>query len=248
MSHPRLLALTLSLSLLHVVGCAHQHENLPTYRWTDDHTALRILAERSRSVRTVSASGFLTLTRPDGQSVRLEGPLVMSLPDRSVRLQAWKFNQKVLDLTSTPRGLWIELPQDESRRQRVLPARMSAAQFAHALSLFNGEVFEKARVADAGGPRFEVRKSLDQGQTLIAVIDRATLTVREYQLTDPAGVVRFTLTADRYIMQPAGIPWSSHMVARSDSGRIDMDLREIELNGELPPTAFVPARGAEQMP
>jgi outer membrane lipoprotein-sorting protein len=237
----------LALSSLFASGCVQHHENLPTYRWTDDAAALRILQDRARAVKTVSAASLLTLTRPDGQSVRLDAALVMSLPDHSVRLRAWKFNQAVFDLTLNRQGLWIEAPKDKQHREQMSPAGISAAQLARALSLFGGTVFQEpgVRVIDGNGPTFQVQKRLDDGQTLTAQVDRATLTVRQYQMADVSGATRFSLTPGDY-RNFNGIVWPTHLIARSEHGRIEAELRDVELNGALPPAAFVPPRRAEK--
>lgn len=228
-------------------GCAAEHEDLPRFNWTDDQTALRILSERARSVRTVSAAALLTLTRPDGQSVRLDAALAMSLPDKKVRLQAWKFSQKVFDLTFTSNGLWVESASSDAARQRSQPAKLSAASLARALSLFGGNLFEgpDVQVIDRGGSQFLVRKPLDEGQTILAYIDRSTLVVRQYRLIDSSEVTRFTLTIPHY-QDIGGLIWSMRLAAQSESGRIDLELRDVELNGQMPPNAFVPPPGAEK--
>jgi hypothetical protein len=242
-------AILLSGILLLACGCAPRPrpENLQAYHWIDDATALRDLSERAHAVKTVSAAALLTLTRPDGQSVRLDGAVAMSLPDKSVRLRAWKLSQAVFDLTLTPRGLWIEIPNDANGRQQVGPASVSASQLARALAIFGGEVFDgpDARLIDRGGPRFEVRKPLEDGRTMTADVDRDALVVREYRLADASGAVHFTLTPSQY-QSLNGLLWPTRLIARSDTGAIDVELRDIELNAELPPGAFVPPHGAEK--
>jgi outer membrane lipoprotein-sorting protein len=240
-------ALLILLHLLPLGGCASNPENLPRYRWTDDRTALQTLSERAHAIKTLSAASLLTLTRPDGNSVRLDGAIVISMPTQSVRLRAWKFNQPVFDLTLTPAGLWIQTPRDVNHRQQVLPASVSAAQLARAISIFGGQVFDGSdvRVIDSGGVRFQVRKPLENGQTMIADVDRATLTVRVYAVSDSSGIVHLRLTPTNY-RDFDGIIWPTRLSAQSDSGKIDVELRDVELNGELTATAFVPPRGAEK--
>ena len=228
-------------------GCAVEHEDLPRFNWTDDQTALRILSQRAKSVRTVSAAALLTLTRPDGQSVRLDAALAMSLPDKSVRLQAWKFNQKVFDLTFTSNGLWVESGTSDAARKRSQPAKLSAASLARALSIIGGELFDGpgVQVIDRGGGQFLVRKPLDEGQTVLAYIDRSTLVVRQYRLIDSSGITRFKLMIQHY-EDMHGVIWPTKLTAQSESGRIDLELRDVELNGQIPPNAFVPPPGAEK--
>jgi hypothetical protein len=206
------------------------------------------MRRRAQSVRTVSAQCLLTLTRPGGESVRLDGALVMAPQDGNVRLRAWKFNQPVIDLTLSRGELWIEVPRDDARRQQMLPASLSAAQAARALSLFGGGLFEgpQVRVKDTGAPQFEIRKSQDTGQTVRAIIDRSKLVVRQYQLIDPVGAVRFTMTLAGYETF-AGIPWPTRLIATSATGKIDIELREVEINAAIPERAFDPPPRAEKV-
>ena len=103
------------------------------------------------------------------------------------------------------------------------------------------------QVIDQGGPQFWIRKPLENGQQMTAEIDRSTLTVRQYQLADAAGVIRLRLIVQDYRMFNS-IPWPTHLTARSDDGTIDVELRDVELNGDLAPGAFTPPRGAEKAP
>lgn len=250
----RLLPCTISAAVLCAVlamaGCAQQpRPQLPAYTWTSDPAALQELSRRAHAVKTVSAAALLTLTRPDGQGVRLDGAVVLSLAERKVRLRAWKLGQAVFDLTSTPDGLWVEIPKDAGHRQQIGPASISASQFARGLSIFSGEVFDgpTAEVIDHGGPRFEVRKRLGDGQTLAVEVDRLTLAVKQYRLSDAAGAIHFTLTPTDYHLFNS-IAWPTHLNAKSDGGTIDAELRDVEINGEIPAGAFIPPRGAEKAP
>ncbi|MDB5293662.1 MAG: hypothetical protein JWL69_4903 [Phycisphaerales bacterium] len=237
--------LSLSLPLL-LIGCTPA-EKLPTYPWTDARGALHVLAERARSVHTASAECALTLTRPDGESVRLDGALVMK-PPGSVRLRAWKFNQAVFDLTLTPDGLWVLTPDDPERRDKILPASVNAGKMARAWALFSGEFFASADliVHDTGGARFQVERTID-GQRVVCEVERATLTPRRYTMLDSAGAPRFTLTAERY-EEISGIVWPVRLNAVSDSGRILIELHDVELNGELAPGAFTAPKRAQRVP
>ncbi|HZL37994.1 MAG TPA: hypothetical protein VFC78_21945 [Tepidisphaeraceae bacterium] len=228
-------------------GCAHRPaENLPAYRWVDGPAALRALCARSRAVHSASAEAALTLTRPDGQSVRLNAAIVM-LPPSSVRMRAWKFGQRVFDLTLTPGGLWVEGPEDPGRRGQAMPASLDAAKVARAWSLMSGTFFcdPATRVRDLGGSRFSVERITD-GQRIVCEVEKATLTPRQYTLLDARGVRRFMLSLDRYELVN-GIAWPVHLDAHSDGGRIEIELKNVELNGELAPNAFVPPRRAQRV-
>ena len=237
---------TLSLLLLtFATGCASR-EHLPAYQWTDDAAALRNLAARAQAVHTASAQCQITLTRPDGQSVRLDGALVMQPPDR-VRLRAWKLGQAVFDLTIVPQGVWMVLPDDPQSKQRIVPAGASAAEMARAWALFSGGFFSAndAVVSYSGGPRFHVIRWIE-GKKIDCEVERATLTPRRYLLSDSSGIKRFTLELQDYKMI-GDIPWPSSLTAHGDSGTIALQLHDVELNTELPPAAFTPPHRAEKM-
>jgi hypothetical protein len=227
------------------VGCAPR-EHLPAYQWVDGPTALRELAARAQAVHTASAQCQITLTRSSGQSVRLDGAIVMQPPDH-VRLRAWKLGQAVFDLTINPDGVWMVLPDDPQGKQRVLPAGANAAEMARTWALFTGGFFSAsdAKIIDKGGPRFVVEQWID-GRKIDCEVERSTLTPRLYVLSDSSGIKHFTLNEQEYQVI-GGIPWPARLIARSDNGTIDLKLQDVELNSELPPTAFVPPRRAQKM-
>jgi hypothetical protein len=234
--------------LLAAAGCVHKPRTstLPTYPDLDDAEALKVLAGRATAVRTLSAQCRLTLTRPDGQSVRLDGALVMQPPAR-LRLRAWKFNQAVFDLTLTPDGLWVMAPGDADRREKVLPASISAAQFGREWAMLNGGFFLEPDLVVAGDRQWlDVRRRLGDGRTILCRVERRTLTARRYEMRDASGKVWFRLALSGYEMV-AGVPWPTALAARSGDGRIDVRMQDVELNQELPPNAFRPPRRAEKL-
>jgi outer membrane lipoprotein-sorting protein len=238
--------------LLFASGCAPRaQEHLPVYPWKSPEEAIRIMAARARQIQTVSSECSMTLTRPDGQSVRLEGAVALSSPDKSVRIRTWKFNQAVFDLTLNGNGLWLELPHENERRSQVFPAGLSAGQFARALSFFGPEVFDNPRmkIRDTGTTELELVEPLENSQTLIIRVDRPTLTARQYFLADANGHAKFTLGLREYAsVGPEGIVWPLRMVAINDGSQIDVELRNMQINVALPSRAFVPPRGAEKVP
>ena len=232
-------------------GCAPQParpQMLATYRWTNATDALGIMRQRAQSVRTVSAQCLITLTRRNGESVRLDGALVMAPHEGNVRLRAWKLNQPVIDLTLNRDGLWIEAPREDSRRQQMLPANLNAAQAARAILLFGGGLLQgpDMQVIDRGGPQFQIRKRLETGQLVRATVDRATLVVRKYELLDPSGAARFTMVLSHYD-KFSGVSWPTQFVATSPSGKVEIDLRQAEINTSIPQRAFVPPPRAEKV-
>jgi outer membrane lipoprotein-sorting protein len=239
------LSILFALLLLPLTGgCAHQPD-LPTYPGLSDSAALKILADRGRSVHTVSGQGSLELTQPDGQSIRLEAAVALRPPDH-VRLRAWKFGQAVLDLTITPQGVWIVAPDTGKRKERIRASSARAAEFAKAWSLFT--LFDRPGVTTADrGQQTLVRQTSPGRPAILCYVDRPTLTPRRYEIQDDAGKTRFSLDLDHYA-NLQGIPWPRRMTAVGPNGKIVLDLRDLELNGDIPAGAFTPPPRAQRLP
>lgn len=230
-------------------GCARRGggEAVPRYPAMSGGEAVRVLAVRARDVRTVSAEGLLTMTRPDGESVRLDAVMVMEPPGK-VRVRAWKFGQAVFDLTLNEDGLYLVTMDDPSRAAQLKRAGVSAGQLARAWGLLSGGFFDSPKlVVTEEGRVLRVRGESD-GRVVVCEVDRATLTPRRYVMLDDQGRERFTLTLDRYRTEDGGVAWPGRLTARSESGQVVVEYRDVELNGELAPGAFVPPKRAERLP
>lgn len=235
-----------AIAVLVIAGCA-ERAPLPQWRAMDADATIAKLTQQQEQVRTLSGSGAVTLTRGDGQSVRLDSAIAAEFPGR-VRLRAWKLGQAVFDLTMTPEGVWMLVP-DRSRRDRLLPAGANAAQFLRGWAMLHRDFFdrEKLEVVSQTPDTLTLRRRMDEGGSIEADIDRATLTVRRQRVLDDAGAQRFILEYDRYRLI-GEIPWAMRLRATGDQGQIRVDLDEVELNGVNPSSAFVPPRRAEKLP
>ena len=242
------LATTL-LAVALLSGCAApaKRENLPAVHFRDDRGALDILIQRADLVKTVSSQGTITLTRPSGESVRLDLAMVRSGRDK-LRLRAWKLGRAVFDLTMNGGDVWLFTPDDQSLKQKARSAGLSARQLAQNIRLLDGELFRRpdATITHADGDMLSVTAA-EGDKSMICDIDRRTLTPRKYVLTDPNGVARFALELSDY---QAGmlVPVPFRMTARSDDGTIAVALRDVEINGELAEGAFIPPKRAEKLP
>jgi hypothetical protein len=230
----------LTIPLLICIGCHESH--LPTYPRTDTATELKLLSNRARQIQTISGSGSLELTQPDGQSVQLDLAVAMRPPDRA-RLRAWKFGNAVLDLTLTDDELWLESSQDSSHKSQIAAAGVSAAQVAKMWALLSGGFFNSPNlVAHDRGDVLIVRHG-----NIVCTVDRDTLTPRQYQMQDDTGRTQFSLSLDDY-RQFGDLVWPMRITAVSSSGRVVVRLDDVQLNQELPDTAFKPPRRAEKLP
>jgi acyl-CoA synthetase (AMP-forming)/AMP-acid ligase II len=231
-------------------GCtAAPPEHLPTYQWTNSADGLQIMARRSQSMRTIDGACSMMLIRADGRSVQLDGALAMDLLEKNVRIRAWKVNEPVFDLTLIGNELWLQVTREQEGRPQVLPAGLSAAQLARALSFFGPSFFTNSRleVVDTGGAEFELREPIDESRMLIARVQRSTLTIRQFRLLDAVARSQFELNLWQY-ESIGGIVWPSRLTAINDGSRIELDLRDVQLNIPLPAKVFVPPRNAQRLP
>lgn len=245
-------AVALCGALLAVTACAgcvtkrRPPPDLPAYSWVDTETAIRDLRARADAVKTVSAEANITLTKPDGEAVQLDGAIAMRNPGW-VRLRAWKMNRAVFDLTLQPAGLWVMTLDDPKRKAHVIPASVNAADFLRQWSYFNGRLFHEtdASRAKVVGDVLVLNAAGREGSSagFVCEVDRRTLTPRRYLLED--GEHRFEIVLDRY-GEFNGVPWPTRLVGSGTMGKVVIEQRSVEINGELAPNAFVPPRRAEK--
>jgi hypothetical protein len=230
-----------------LVGCAAKppRENLPPAEWHTHADALRILADRAAALRTVSAQGLMTMRRPDGESVRLDIVLV-GQTDGRLRLRAWKLGRAVFDLTMTPQGIWMLLPDDKAIRERIRSSQSNISRIASSWDLFNGQFFTRRDVTlhDAGSS--VVAAATIDGSRVTCEIDGDTLAPRRYILRDDCGTQRFSLTLSQY-QQFNKLPFAQRYLAKSEFGEVDIKMHDVEINGELAEAAFVPPKRAEKL-
>ena len=238
----------LMVLLLILSGCTdHDKEPIAAYPLMDAQSSLHVLVERAQKVHTASGEGLITLTRPNGESIRLDAALAMQPPDNA-RLRAWKFGRAIFDLTVTPAGIWIISPDDPSRKEQIRSAGVSAAKLAKTWSILSGGFFNQPGLkSELRGDRLLLRREAAGEPVVICEVDRRTLTPRRYALLDDTGKERFSLTLDRY-RQFADVVWPIRLTAVSENGTVKVEMREIEINPELPAGAFVPPRRAEKLP
>ena len=232
-----------------LAGCRHDEapETIPTYPLMDGAETVRALAERARRVKTLSGEGLITLTRPDGQTVRLDGALVMAPPQRA-RIRAWKLGRAIFDLTVLPEGVWAVTPDDDKRKDEIRAAGVSAAKLAKTWSVLSGGFFEGSGLrTEERGNKLLVTRTAAGEATVVCEVDRATQTPRRYSLLDDSGTTRFTMSLDRY-RQFGDVVWPTRLIAQSEGGSVEVELRDVEVNPDLPPGAFVPPRRAERLP
>ena len=234
--------------LVGVIGCASSNESLPKYPRMSEAESIRAIASRAKKTNSVTSEGLITLRDSAGQTVRLDCVIVMRLPNE-LRLRAWKFGQAVFDLTLTSQGAWLIAPDDPERKAQVQTAGVSAAKLARTWSVLAGGFFDdpNVKVVKSSGRRLDVSKVDENGLTISCEIDRPTLTPRKYRMIDEKGTTRFTLTLDHYAQFGDNV-WPRRVVAISDRGEIDIDLKSIEINGEIPEQAFKPPKRAEKLP
>jgi hypothetical protein len=244
MPRPYTLALVI-LMLPLVAGCAHEH--IPTYPPMGDDQAITILHDRAQAIHTISAQALVTLTRSNGESVRLDAAVALQPPERA-RLRAWKFGQAVFDVTVTPQGLWLIVSRNDEHHQELLTAGSNAGKLIRQwLGLMTGSFEGDARVVGRTSRTLQLQQPGEDGTTLECILDLKTLTPRRYAVRDRAGAERFSLVLSHYA-EIGPTVWPRRIEAVSESGRIAIDLHDVEINSDLPPGAFHPPARAVKLP
>jgi hypothetical protein len=218
------------------------------YEWKDQQAALETLAARTESVRSVQAACGLTLSDSTGQSVNFDGAIVVRVDPQDqvwLRLRTWKLSQAVFDVTIRPDGVWLQASDEAMKRQSEGLAGVSHEDLAGAWNFMMGRFFSDpgAKVIDEGASEFVVERS--KGDVLLrATVDRATLTVREYQIV-ANGQVQQTLSLSGYReLGPDAVPWPMRIRAAGPDGYIEVRMEDVELNGLIEDSAFVPPKRA----
>lgn len=228
-------------------GCGQKAERIPTYPSMDAAASLKVVADNAHKVHRLTGTGLITLTRPDGQSVRLDAAMAMQPPERA-RMRAWKFGRGIFDLTVTPDGVWAVMPEDSDRREQIRSAGISAAKLAKTWSVLSGGFFDSQGLStEISGSKIVVKRASAGEAVVTCEIERKTLTPRKYSVLDDDGKARFSLTLDAY-RQYGDVIWPTKLVAKSEGGDVEIDLREIDINPEIAPDAFKPPRRAEKLP
>ncbi len=221
-------------------GCASE---LPAYQWVDHDTAMRDIAARADAVKTLTARCRIILQSPDGGSTQLEGVIATSRPDQ-LRLRAWKLSQPAFDLTITADGLWVfdgdtEHPHDD------LPADQGFAWLASALEALGGIVVisptERASHVDRrGGATHRIQRPINEGGGVLTCdLDRRTLTFRQCMVQDGNGSLLAGIIFDRYRVTD-DVVHPGRIEASSGDRTITVLVDDVEINPELPASAFVP--------
>jgi outer membrane lipoprotein-sorting protein len=145
--------------------------------------------------------------------------------------------------------VWVVSPEDSKRREQIRSAGVSAGQLARTWAVLSGGFFDEGGLkTELTDGRMLVRREASGGEpAVVCEVDRRTLTPRKYSMLDDRGATRFTLTMDRY-RQFGDVVWPMRLVAVSDGGTVEVELREVDVNPELPGAAFTPPRRAEKLP
>lgn len=211
--------------------------------------SLAVIVERLESVRSVSSTCDIMLTDAAGESVRLDGVFLAEPPSR-FRLRAWKFGRTVLDVAVADQAVWVKSPEERDDSAAAgedpgLGRALDGAKLADVFGLVGSAFFRgAAEVSAMGTSRSLVVEGPLPGEDsrrLICTIDRPTLTPRRFEGTGDATGAHVLLAEYRVI---DGRAWPTVIRAAGGYGEIRLQLRDLELNVDLPAGAFTPPRDA----
>lgn len=219
---------------------------LPTYQAMNDAESLAVIADRQAAIRSVSAECDVDLIDARNQRVSLDGVLVAEPPGR-VRLRAWKFGHAVFDLTLKEGKGWVVVPDEGPAAGKMDFDKMPAQRVADVLDLLGAKYFRSARTIGGDSATLNVRGSALGRDDVTCEIERRTLTPRRFVVGEEGGQLSSELILDKYALV-GSVVWPMRMRLKSPSGEIVLVVREIELNGEVPPGAFEPPQRAKALP
>ncbi len=237
---PTLLA---GLACFFVFGC---RATLPTFPQMSADDSLRIIADRLGSVNTIQSSATVDLDQSGGSSVRLDAALVAQWPGK-FRLRAWKLSRAVFDATLRDDELWLLAPEQQTEEQAADLLRI-AQGIRRACVLLSPAFYESAQVDSERTTQEQlVVIGRVEGESIRCLIDRPTLTPRRFETTqvDPDQSLSIDLR-DYHMID--GIAWPRTWAISHPKGSAVIRLRQVELQGELPPRAFDPPRRATRSP
>ena len=245
MRHVRYCIAILAIAIA-LAGCRAAQDPIPVYALRPSGESLDVIRQRSAQIHDISGQGDITLTNAAGNSTALDGVFVFAPPDRA-RVRAYKFGQAVLDLTITPDGSWLFLARSDEHAGQL---RSGSNDIGHALRQWLILLADPVGGADVSfeetPTQLIVHRSLSADTNVICMIDRATLTPREYRLLDRQGNVRFTLRLDAYRVVGPTV-WPTQIRAISPTGTIAIDLHDLSAD-VAPARAFDHPARAERLP
>jgi outer membrane lipoprotein-sorting protein len=240
-------ATIMSLLILFPMSGCHTPDPIPTYPPAAKGESFDRMQARLADVRDISGEGEITLVDVIGNSVRFDAAFALAPPDRA-RVRAWKLSQAVLDLTVTRDGAWLFLPKrDDQHADQLRAAAGDASRALHEwLALLSSRPDAGADAVRTTGDQFVVTRHNADGSRITSVIDRATLTARQYTIYDRAGMPRFSLSMEQYRVVGSTV-WPTRIEAAASNGKFIIELRDLAIN-QAPPLAFQPPARAERLP
>lgn len=238
-------ACLLILALGLFAGC---RSTLPRSPSASPADALAQITDRAERVHALSAQGVMTVRSTEGDSIRLNVALAARGPDR-MRLRAWKLGHAALDLTVRGEEAWLWTGGENAGDGHEFFGRF----FLHrrlAWHVLRGGVPDHPdrRIEQMPGTRFRVSIPMrgNRNATLVAEVDRPTLTVRAYRLLDSPGGTGRRIRISAYRLA-SGAPLPAKIRAEGERGTIALDLEKVIPNPDLEPAAYKPSPRARKL-
>jgi len=230
---------SMALLITIVGGCAAP---IPSYPAMSDRDAIQTIRLRQDTLRHVTADCTLVLADEDGARVSLDSVLIAEFPNR-LRIRAWKLGQAVFDLTLNEDGAWLFQPRRDRTADQVDTSKLPAERLGESLDLLGAEYFQTAVPVAGGKTSLVVRGHAFGIRDIDCEIDRKTLTPTRFTLPAGSGNPDRHLLLSRYIAVDEHV-WPGRMQLVDNTGSIIIRFGTVELNDEIPPSAFTPPRRA----
>jgi hypothetical protein len=224
-------------------GCATP---IPVYPAMSDSEAVQAIRRRQATLTRVSADCTLLLADEHGARVSLDGVLIAKLPHR-LRIRTWKLGQAVFDLTLREDGAWLFESRRDRTANRFDSRTLSVKRIGESLDLLGSAYFQTAVPVGGDESSLVVRGHAFGLRDIDCEIDRATLTPTRFILPTGPDTPDRQLLLSRYIAADEHV-WPGRMQLLDSAGAITIRFGVVEVNGEIPPSAFTPPRRAQLLP
>jgi hypothetical protein len=229
------------VKLIWLCGCQRP---LPIYLGVPTADAAAVIQARQACIRTVSGVGTVHINDGSGARAVLDGVLLIRFPD-AVRLRAWKLGRAVFDVTVTEAGVWAELPCGGGGSESDLGS-VDFEQLAGAFDLLGPAFFDNAvPVSDHDDILLLAGAAMDCSDVLCQV-HRPTLTPTRFTVRCGGDRATGVVELSHYVAVGPTI-WPSRLRFKQADHVIEVRLHTVEINGDLPPTAFKPPSRARRL-
>ena len=240
------------LALL-VAGCTAASGKIPIRQLPSSENHLRVVRQRV-PLRGAFSIEFDLELGDYRSSTKLRAVIAFQFPDQ-VHLRAWQLAQPVFDLTITEGVVWW---WSRSRRLRprsflILPLQeRNAVSAVRSLAFLVGFPYVPDAPTFVEGDhkdRLAIRVLSQPGTRTYErlVLDLGRMVIEERQIVRAGGKPRYTISYAGHGVPDTKSLWPETVKAQGPHGQMNLRIRDVVLNADLPESAFNPPSRARRL-